>query len=62
MLGIVMVQLGNVAAFELIALSSELICVARDTQQNSQPESTKAIWNVKGLVNNAWHRIKVEFK
>jgi len=38
----------------------ELICKAIDTSHNQQPESAEGIWNVRGLIHNAWHRVKVE--
>jgi sulfite oxidase len=37
----------------------ELICKATDEAYNTQPESPAAIWNVRGLVNNSWHRVTV---
>ncbi len=40
----------------------EIVCVASDSNQNTQPETAKSIWNVRGLMNNAWHKISVQFK
>ncbi|KAG9509648.1 Sulfite oxidase, mitochondrial, partial [Fragariocoptes setiger] len=37
----------------------ELLCRAFDASYNSQPERPDAIWNVRGVVNNAWHRVGV---
>lgn len=37
-----------------------IICVATDSAHNTQPEGYKAIWNARGLMNNAWHRIHVD--
>jgi len=41
--------------------SVEVLCVATDSDQNTQPETPISIWNARGLMNNAWHKIKVEF-
>lgn len=38
----------------------DLVCKATDRAYNVQPETSKGIWNVRGLLNNAWHHIKVE--
>ena len=36
------------------------ICVrAQDSNCNTQPESPVTLWNVRGLCNNSWHRIKL---
>ncbi len=40
----------------------EIVCVASDSQHNTQPESVKSIWNARGLMNNSWHRINIQFK
>lgn len=37
----------------------ELVCKATDESYNTQPESARDVWNVRGLVNNAWHRVTV---
>lgn len=37
----------------------EICCRATDASYNVQPESTKSIWNLRGIVNNAWHRVHV---
>ena len=37
----------------------DIICKAVDTSHNSQPESEHGIWNLRGLIHNAWHRITV---
>jgi DMSO/TMAO reductase YedYZ molybdopterin-dependent catalytic subunit/glyoxylase-like metal-dependent hydrolase (beta-lactamase superfamily II)/rhodanese-related sulfurtransferase len=35
------------------------ICVrAWDSAASTQPESAEAIWNLKGYINNSWHRIR----
>ena len=37
----------------------ELVCKAVDTSHNAQPDSIDGIWNLRGLIHNAWHRVKV---
>nr|CAD2177980.1 unnamed protein product [Meloidogyne enterolobii] len=37
----------------------ELICKATDRGYNTQPEDACGIWNVRGLLHNAWHRVDV---
>jgi hypothetical protein len=37
----------------------ELICVrAWDSAANTQPEDPENVWNFKGYMNNAWHRVR----
>ena len=36
-----------------------ILCKAVDSSQNSQPESYKGTWNVRGLLSNAWHKVTV---
>jgi sulfite oxidase len=38
----------------------ELVCKAVDASYNTQPDSVAAIWNLRGVVNNAWHRVRVD--
>ncbi|CAK5076844.1 unnamed protein product [Meloidogyne enterolobii] len=37
----------------------ELICKATDRGYNTQPEDACGIWNVRGLLHNAWHRVDI---
>ena len=37
-----------------------LICKATDTSHNAQPENAEGIWNLRGLIHNAWHNVKVK--
>lgn len=37
----------------------ELVCKACDAQYNVQPDSVEGIWNLRGCLSNAWHRINV---
>ena len=39
--------------------SAEIICKATDASYNVQPDSVKGIWNLRGINNNAWHRVNV---
>mmetsp|Transcript_34415 Transcript_34415/g.83253 ORF Transcript_34415/g.83253 Transcript_34415/m.83253 type:complete len:668 (-) Transcript_34415:178-2181(-) len=39
--------------------SVELSCKAVDTSFNTQPESSDGIWNVRGLANNSWYRLRL---
>ncbi len=38
----------------------DVICKALDTSHNVQPETAVGIWNLRGLVHNAWHHIQVK--
>ena len=40
--------------------SAELVCKAIDVSMNSQPDSPKGIWNLRGILNNSWHRVPVQ--
>jgi len=37
----------------------ELVCRAWDSAANTQPEAVAPLWNFKGYMNNAWHRVRV---
>ncbi|KAJ3153985.1 hypothetical protein HDU89_008852 [Geranomyces variabilis] len=37
----------------------EVVCKAIDEAYNSQPERVEGIWNMRGVLSNAWHRVKV---
>jgi sulfite oxidase len=50
------------AEFELSPGTRELVVRAWDSAANSQPETIASVWNFKGYVNNAWHRVKVTLK
>lgn len=39
---------------------SEIVARAFDTASNTQPEDARHIWNFKGYMNNAWHRVRVQ--
>ena len=38
----------------------EIVVKAVDESYNSQPERPEGIWNVRGILNNSWHRVKVK--
>lgn len=40
--------------------SIELICKATDNAYNTQPDSVAGVWNLRGVLNNAWHRVKLQ--
>jgi sulfite oxidase len=37
----------------------ELICKAVDESYNGQPERVDPIWNLRGVLSNAWHRVQL---
>lgn len=45
---------------ELKKDSCEIIVRAWDSAGNAQPEDAREIWNFKGYMNNAWHRVGVK--
>ncbi|KAG0488192.1 hypothetical protein HPP92_007003 [Vanilla planifolia] len=38
----------------------EIIAKAVDTAANVQPESVETIWNLRGILNTSWHRVRVQ--
>jgi len=38
----------------------KLVVRAVDSAANTQPEDVRSIWNFKGYMNNAWHRVTVK--
>ncbi|XP_071795875.1 sulfite oxidase-like [Asterias amurensis] len=38
----------------------DIYCKAIDSSHNVQPDTMKGIWNVRGLMNTAWHRVNVK--
>ena len=32
---------------------------ATDAHYNTQPETAIGIWNLRGLLNNSWHRVNI---
>ena len=39
------------------ARKATLVCRAVDAAHNKQPETPEAVWNMRGLANNSWHRV-----
>ncbi|KAM4699338.1 sulfite oxidase, mitochondrial [Discoglossus pictus] len=37
----------------------EIICKAVDSSYNVQPDTVAPIWNLRGVLNNSWHRVRV---
>jgi len=40
--------------------SVELVCRAVDSSCNQQPERLDSVWNLRGILNNAYHRVQVK--
>ncbi|KAB7504841.1 putative sulfite oxidase, mitochondrial [Armadillidium nasatum] len=40
----------------------ELVVKAVDSSYNTQPENFSSIWNLRGLLSNAYHRVNIEVK
>ncbi|XP_068171400.1 sulfite oxidase, mitochondrial [Antennarius striatus] len=38
----------------------EIVCKAVDNSYNMQPDTVGPIWNLRGVLSNAWHRVKVK--
>jgi len=38
----------------------QLVVRAIDTSANTQPQDISQVWNFKGYMNNAWHRVNIE--
>jgi sulfite oxidase len=41
---------------------AELVCKAVDTSYNVQPDTSGSIWNLRGCLSNAWHRVHIHIK
>ena len=39
----------------------QFICKAIDSSYNTQPENVESLFNFRGVLNNAWSRIQIEF-
>ncbi|XP_018580721.2 sulfite oxidase, mitochondrial isoform X2 [Scleropages formosus] len=37
----------------------EIVCKAVDNSYNVQPDTMAPVWNLRGVLSNAWHRVKV---
>ncbi|XP_046731150.1 sulfite oxidase, mitochondrial isoform X1 [Silurus meridionalis] len=40
----------------------EVVCKAVDSSYNTQPDSVAPIWNLRGVLTNAWHQVRVKVK
>ncbi|TMW55782.1 hypothetical protein Poli38472_010664 [Pythium oligandrum] len=38
----------------------DVMCKAVDSSYNVQPDTIAPIWNMRGVLNNAWHRVRVD--
>lgn len=47
------------ARLDLPAGAHEIACRAWDTAAQTQPEHPEQVWNFKGYMNNAWHRVRI---
>ncbi|HWM92764.1 MAG TPA: sulfite oxidase [Thermoanaerobaculia bacterium] len=47
------------AHLDLPAGEHEIVCRAWDTAAQTQPEHPAQVWNFKGYMNNAWHRVRI---
>jgi len=45
------------AAVDLPPGPCRLVARAVDSRSSNQPENARTIWNPKGYLNNAWHRV-----
>ena len=39
--------------------NTKIVCRAVDSNCNQQPETIDAVWNLRGILNNAWHTVPV---
>ncbi|GMR31175.1 hypothetical protein PMAYCL1PPCAC_01370, partial [Pristionchus mayeri] len=44
------------------ASAMDLVVKATDRSYNTQPESAAGIWNIRGLLHNAWHHVEVKIR
>ena len=40
----------------------DVTCRAVDSSFNSQPERKDMVWNIRGILNNSWHRVRMPFE
>lgn len=50
------------AALEVRPGDLELVVRAWDSAAQTQPEDPEQVWNFKGYLNNAWHRVRVRVR
>ncbi|GMI67480.1 sulfite oxidase [Hibiscus trionum] len=39
--------------------TTEIVAKAVDSAANVQPEKVQDIWNLRGILNTSWHRVRV---
>lgn len=42
-----------------ISHNAKIVAKAVDSSANVQPENVEEIWNLRGILNNSWHRVQV---
>jgi sulfite oxidase len=47
------------ATVEVKPGARQLVARARDSARNTQPSDAQRVWNLKGYMNNVWHRVRV---
>ncbi len=50
------------AELELEPGQHRIVARALDSASDTQPEDPRGIWNLKGYVNNSWHRVRVNVR
>jgi len=40
----------------------QLVCKATDRSYNTQPQEASSVWNLRGVLSTAWHRITIQAK
>ena len=50
------------ARLDLARGEHEIACRAWDSAAQTQPEHAAHLWNFKGYMNNAWHRIRLSVR
>lgn len=50
------------ARIPLSAGKHQIVARAFDSAGNAQPADAKALWNFKGYMNNAWHRVELKVR
>ncbi|HJQ13788.1 MAG TPA: molybdopterin-dependent oxidoreductase, partial [Anaerolineales bacterium] len=48
------------ANFNLAPGGYQLVVRAMDAAANTQPQDISQVWNFKGYMNNAWHRVNIQ--
>lgn len=41
------------------AAQLQVVCKATDASHNVQPENISSIWNLRGFLNNSWHKVNI---